>query len=146
MCPVTLTDTVTISYTATLENGELIDRSPEDKPVTLSIGGGRLFQAVEACLFGMEPGDTRTVNIQPEDAYGHHIDELVQEIPLAGFKGKIEPKPGMILSLNMQRDEKSHKVPATVVSVSNDMVTVDYNHPLAGQVIVYDVTLIAIND
>lgn len=146
MCPVALTDTVTITYTATLENGELIDRSPEDKPVTLSIGGGRLFQAVEACLFGMEPGEARRVNIQPEDAYGHHIDELVQEIPLAFFKGKIEPKPGMILSLNMQRDEKDHKVPATVVSVSNDMVTVDYNHPLAGQVIVYNVNLVAIND
>lgn len=146
MCPVALTDTVTITYTATLENGELIDKNPEDKPVTLSIGGGRLFQAVEACLFGMEPGETRMVNVQPEDAFGHHLDELVQEVPLAGFKEKVEAKPGMILSLNVQRDGKNHKVPATVVSVSDDAVRVDYNHPLAGQVIVYNVTLIGINN
>jgi FKBP-type peptidyl-prolyl cis-trans isomerase 2 len=145
MCPVTLTDTVTLSYTATLENGEMIDKSPEDKPVTLSIGGGRLFKAVEACLFGMEPGETRVVNVEPEDAYGHHLDELVQKIPADGFKGKIDPKPGMILALNVERDDGTHKIPATVLSVDEDTITVDYNHPLAGKVIVYTVFLIAIN-
>jgi len=145
MCPVALTDTVTIAYTATLENGELIDKSQKDKPVTLSIGGGKLFKAVEACLFGMEPGETRRINIQPEDAYGHHLQELVQEVPLAGFKGNNEPKPGMILALTMQKDGEDHKVPAMVVSVDDATVTVDYNHPLAGKVIVYTVTLVAIN-
>ena len=145
MCPVALTDTVTITYTATLENGELIDKSQEDKPITLSIGGGKLFKAVEACLFGMEPGETRRINIQPEDAYGHHIQELIQEVPLAAFKGKNEPKPGMILALTMQKDGEDHKIPAMVVSVDEETVTVDYNHPLAGQVIVYTVTLVGIN-
>jgi FKBP-type peptidyl-prolyl cis-trans isomerase 2 len=145
MCPVALTDTVTIAYTATLENGELVDKSTENKPVTLSIGGGKLFKAVEACLFGMEPGETRRINIQPEDAYGHHIQELVQDVPLAGFKGKNEPEPGMILALTMQKDEEDHKIPAMVVSVGDETVTVDYNHPLAGKVIVYTVTLVAIN-
>ena len=146
MCPVALTDTVTITYTATLENGELIDKSPDDKPVTLTIGGGRLFKAVEASLFGMEPGETRVINVQPEDAFGHHLEELVHDVPLARFKGKIEPKPGMILSLNVQRENQQHQVPATVVAVTDDTVTVDYNHPLAGQVIAYRVTLIAINN
>ena len=145
MCPVTLTDTVTIAYTATLENGELIDKSQEDTPVTLSIGGGKLFKAVEACLFGMEPGETRRINIQPEDSYGHRLQELVQEVPLARFKGRNEPKPGMILALTMKKNGKDHKIPAMVVSVGDETVTVDYNHPLAGQVIVYTVTLVAIN-
>lgn len=145
MCPVALTDTVTIAYTATLENGELIDKSQEDKPITLSIGGGKLFKAVEACLFGMEPSETRMINVQPEDAYGHHLQELVQDVPLAGFKGKNELETGMILTLTMQKDGEEHKIPATVVSVGDETVTVDYNHPLAGQVIVYTVTLVAIN-
>lgn len=145
MCPVALTDTVTIAYTATLENGELIDKSQEDKPITLSIGGGKLFKAVEACLFGMEPGETRRINIQPEDAYGLHLQELVQDVPLAGFKGKNELETGMILTLTIQKDGEEHKIPATVVSVGDETVTVDYNHPLAGQVIVYTVTLVAIN-
>jgi len=145
MCPVALTDTVSIYYKATLENGELIEETDKDRPVTLAIGRGTLFPAVEACLFGMEPGESRVINVQPEDAYGHHSKDLVQEIPLANFKGKIEPKPGMVLSLNLQRDGQDHKIPATVVSVSDDTVTVDYNHPLAGQVIVYTVTLVGIH-
>jgi len=146
MCPVALTDTVTISYTATLENGELLEQSDKDTPLTLSIGGGRLFKAVEASLFGMEPGETRQINVQPEDAYGHHIDELVQEIPLDTFKGKIDPAPGMILSLHLQRENETHQVPATVIHVDTTHVTVDYNHPLAGKIIVYTVTLIGINN
>ena len=146
MCPVALTDTVSIHYRAALENGEVIEESDKDKPVTLDIGRGRLFPAVEACLFGMEPGETRVINVQPEDAYGHHVEDLVQEIPLANFKGKIEPKPGMVLSLNLQRDGRDHRIPATVVSVGDETVTVDYNHPLAGKVIVYTVTLVGIHN
>ncbi len=143
MCPVALTDTVTLTYTATLENGELIDKSPEGKPVTISIGRGTLFMAVEASLFGMESGETRQVNIQPEDAYGHRLKELVQEVPRNKLKGDV--KPGMILSLTVQKEGEQHQVPATVVSVTDDTVTVDYNHPLAGEIIVYTVTLVGIN-
>jgi FKBP-type peptidyl-prolyl cis-trans isomerase 2 len=145
MCPVALTDTVTIAYTAALENGEIIEQSDKDKPVTLSIGGGTLFKAVEACLFGMEPGDTRQINVQPEDAFGLHLDELVQKINKKTFPESFDPKPGMIVSLNLQREDGTHSVPATVVAADDDSVTVDYNHPLAGQIIVYTVTLVAIN-
>ena len=145
MCPVSLTDTVTVNYTAALENGEVIDKKYEHTPLTLAIGSGTLCRAVEACLFGMEPGQSRVIRIEPEDAYGPHHKELIQEIPLNSFQGRLEPKPGMILSLNVQRDGESHKVPATVVAVQDKAVTVDYNHPLAGQVIVYNVTLVGIN-
>ncbi|RUM39968.1 MAG: peptidylprolyl isomerase [Desulfocapsa sp.] len=145
MCPVALTDTVSITYTAALENGEIIDKNPDDKPLIVPIGRNTLFPAVEACLFGMEPGQTRQINVEPEDAFGHHLKELVQEIPRDTLKGKIDPKPGMILALNVDKDGETHKVPATVVAVNNDMVTVDYNHPLAGEVIVYTVTLVGIH-
>ena len=145
MCPVALTDTVSITYTAALENGEIIDKNPDDKPFILSIGRNTLFPAVEACLFGMEPDQTRQINVEPEDAFGDRLEELVQQIPLDSLKGKIDPEPGMILALNVNRDGKPHKVPATVVAVNDDMVTVDYNHPLAGEVIVYTVTLVGIH-
>jgi FKBP-type peptidyl-prolyl cis-trans isomerase 2 len=64
---------------------------------------------------------------------------------LERFKGKIDPKPGMILSLNLKREDGEHKIPATVVSVDDKTVTVDYNHPLAGQIIVFTVTLVGIH-
>ncbi|MCI5145029.1 MAG: peptidylprolyl isomerase [Candidatus Electrothrix sp. AR3] len=145
MCPVALTDTVAVTYTASLDNGEVIEKKYQETPLTLSIGSGMLCKAVEACLFGMEPGQKRMIRVEPEDAYGLRQNELIQEIPQAHFQGKIEPKPGMLLSLNVERDGKSHQVPATVMQVNDEAITVDYNHPLAGEVIVYNVTLVGIN-
>ncbi len=145
MSPVALTDTVTITYKATLKSGEVIDATPENKPLTLSIGDGKIFPAVEVSLLGMEPGQTRTVTIAPEDAYGPHYKELVHTLPRSIFEGKIEPRPGMILSLALEKDGREEQVPATVLSVNNDTVTVDYNHPLAGKPITYTVTLVGIN-
>ncbi len=146
MSRVALTDTVTIHYTAQLENGELIDATDKDKPLTLAIGRGTLFPAVEACLFGMEPGETRSVHVQPEDAYGHHLDDLLQVVPRKNFPDKADLSPGMILSLTIKKEGQQHAIPATVVETDDNTVTVDYNHPLAGQVIVYTVSLVGINN
>ena len=145
MCPVALTDTVTVTYTASLDTGELIEKRDEKNPATVSIGSGALCKAVEACLFGMEPGQSRIIRVEPEDAYGPHHNELVQQIPLSHFQGKLDPKPGMVLSLSVERDGEQHKVPATITEVRDNSITVDYNHPLAGQVIVYEVSLISIH-
>ncbi|MCL2789033.1 MAG: peptidylprolyl isomerase [Desulfobulbus sp.] len=144
MCPVQLFDVVSVSYTATLPSGEIIESTPEGKPLTLAIGSGQILKAAEASLLGMEPGQTRTVHIQPEDAFGPYRQGLVQEIPSAVFAGRIDPKPGMVLSLNMTKDGAAHQVPATVLAAGNETVTVDYNHPLAGRVITYTITLHAI--
>jgi len=144
MRPVHLFDTVSVSYTATLPSGEVIESAPETKPVTLTIGSGRILKAVEASLLGMEPGQTKTVHIQPEDAYGPYYKALVREVSRATFAGRIDPKPGMILSLAVEKDGVKQQVPATVLAAGNETVTVDYNHPLAGRVITYTVTVHAI--
>ncbi len=144
MCPVALTDTVNISYTATLESGEVIEKVPATKPVAVSIGSGKVSMAVEASLLGMNPGETRTVHIQPEDAHGPHYQSLVHDIDRSSFNGKIEPKPGMILSLTVNKDGVDQQVPATITDVNDESVTIDYNHPLAGKVLTYSITLHAI--
>lgn len=144
MRPVQLFDTVSVSYTATLPSGEVLESAPSTKPVTLTIGSGRILKAVEASLLGMEAGQTRTVHIQPEDAYGPYYKALVHEVPRATFAGRIDPKPGMILSLAVEKDGVQQQVPATVLAAGNETVTVDYNHPLAGRVITYTVTVHAI--
>jgi FKBP-type peptidyl-prolyl cis-trans isomerase 2 len=144
MCPVQFTDTVSVSYSAALENGEVFESVPEEKPIQVEIGSGRILKAVEACMLGMEPGETRTVTVLPEDAYGPYFKELVHDIPLTGFGDRISPKPGMLLALTMERDGRTEQVPATVLKVTDDMVTVDYNHPLAGKSLVYTFRLHAI--
>ncbi len=144
MCPVQITDTISASYTASLPTGEVVESVPEKKPITLSIGSGRILKAVEASMLGMEPGDTKTVQIQPEDAFGTHYKSLVHEISRSGFKDKLDPKPGMILSLRIEKDGVEQQVPATVLAVNDELITVDYNHPLAGKVITYAIKLHAI--
>ena len=144
MCPVQLFDTVSVSYTATLPSGEVIESAPETKPIILTIGSGRILKAVEASLMGMEPGQSKTVHIQPEDAYGPYYKALVHEVSRATFAGRIDPKPGMILSLAVEKDGVKQQVPATVLAAGSETVTIDYNHPLAGRIITYSVTLHAI--
>ncbi len=144
MCPVQLFDTVSVSYTATLPTGEVIESAPETKPIILTIGSGRILKAAEASLLGMEPGQSKTVHIQPEDAYGPYYKALVHEVSRATFAGRIDPKPGMILSLTVEKDGVKQQVPATVLAAGSETVTVDYNHPLAGRIITYSVTLHAI--
>ena len=144
MNPVQFLDTVSVSYTAALPSGEIIESVPEDTPITLAIGSGRILKAVEASLVGLTPGQTRTVDILPEDAYGPYHRALVHEIPRASFADRIDPKPGMILALSVDRDGQSQQVPATVLAAGNQTVTVDYNHPLAGKTITYTVKVHAI--
>jgi FKBP-type peptidyl-prolyl cis-trans isomerase 2 len=146
MPQVQLLDTVSISYTATLPSGEVIESVPETKPITLVIGSGHIFKAVEASLMGMEPGQSRTVNIQPEDAYGPYYKTLLHEVARSSFSGKIDPQPGMILSLAIEKDGTQQQVPATVLATSKETVTVDYNHPLAGRTITYTVKVHAIGN
>lgn len=146
MCPVQITDTISVSYTAQLDSGEIIEGAPETKPVILSIGSGRILQAVEASTIGMEPGETKTVKILPEDAYGPYFKDLIHELPIASFGNKVAPKPGMILSLAIEKDGVEQQVPATVLAINNDSVTVDYNHPLAGKAITYTVKLHSIGN
>ncbi|WP_028584482.1 FKBP-type peptidyl-prolyl cis-trans isomerase [Desulfogranum mediterraneum] len=146
MCPVQLTDQILVSYTATLDSGEAVESVPENKPIALAIGSGRILQAVEASLLGMEPGESKTVRILPEDAFGRYYKSLVHEVPLANFGNKVQPKPGMILSLSVEKDGQEQQVPATVLGINNDTVTIDYNHPLADKAITYTVKLHAIGN
>ncbi len=139
MKTVQLFDTVSVSYTATTPSGEVVEQVPENKPITLTIGSGRILRAVEASLMNMAPGEIRTVQILPEDAFGPHHKELVHEIPRESFGDRLDPKPGMILSLAVNRDGDKQQVPATVLAANQKIVTVDYNHPLAGMTITYTV-------
>ncbi|MGI6655508.1 MAG: FKBP-type peptidyl-prolyl cis-trans isomerase [Desulfobulbus sp.] len=144
MCPVQLLDTVSVSYTAALPSGEVVEHVPETEPITLAIGSGRILKAAEVCMLGMEPGESRTVDIQPEDAFGSYQKALVQTLPRSAFGDRLDPKPGMILALNIEKNGMEQQVPATVLAADSTSVTVDYNHPLAGRVITYTMKLHAI--
>lgn len=124
-----------------IENGEVFEKTPDDHPLLLVLGQNSIFPKVEEALETMQPGETKSIRLEPEDAYGPHHQDLVQTIPAGNFPPTIQPAPGMVLSLAVEREGKQEKVPATVIAVDNDRVTVDYNHPLAGKTVIYTVKL-----
>jgi len=137
-------DTVIISYTGKLDNGEIFKAVPPEEPITVQIGNSELPPTVEIELIGMKKGQTKKIKIPPDEGYGPRLKELLHEVPRANFGDKIVPKPGMILSQKIEKDGVIHDVPVTVIENKEDLVVIDYNHPLAGHHLTFELTLLDI--
>ena len=146
MTKITNNSTITIAFVGKLDNGEVFKTVKEDSPFTVKIGNQDLPPTLENALIGMSEGETKTIRLTPDEGYGARQKMLTQEISLQSFGEKIQPKPGMILSLKVEKDGKEHQVPATIMEIKNDIVTVDYNHPLAGHFLTYDVHILTVEN
>ncbi|MDJ0624576.1 MAG: FKBP-type peptidyl-prolyl cis-trans isomerase [Desulfocapsaceae bacterium] len=144
MSTITNNSTITIAFIGKLDNGEIFKSVDENSPFTLQLGNQELPPTVENALIGRSAGDIIKVRVSPEEGYGGRQKLLVQKISKKSLGDKIVPKPGMILSLTVSKDGVDHQVPATVMSVAGDMVEIDYNHPLAGHHLNYEVTIIKV--
>lgn len=137
-------DTVTLAFTGKLDTGDIFTEVSKDNPLAVTIGNLELPPSLESALIGMEVGDTKTVRLSPEEGFGPRHKDLVQVINNSRILEKIQPKPGMVLSLKTEKDGQEHLVPATVLKVTEAGIEVDYNHPLAGHHLTYTVTIIGI--
>lgn len=137
-------DTVVIAFTGTLDNGEVFYEVKKDEPMHVVIGGANLPPSLEETICKMAVGDQQKVRVPPEEAYGPRQKELLQTIDNQEIIDRLQPKPGMIISLKTTKDGEEVSVPATVIEVEGSQVTVDYNHPLAGHHLNYKVELLDI--
>ncbi len=137
-------DSIIITFTGTLDNGEVFMEINADAPMQVIIGESELPPTVESGIMGMTRGQTRKIRVPPEEGYGPRLKELVHEVPLKSFGEKIIPKPGMILSQKAEKDGIEQRVPATVIEVKENSVVIDYNHPLAGHDLTYSLTVVEI--
>lgn len=137
-------DTVTLAFTGTLDNGTEFMTVSQENPLKIHIGASEMPPTVENALVGMKVGQTRKVRVSPDEGYGPRQKDLLQTISNTEFISKLKPKPGMILSLKIQREGTEHQVPATVIEVHENSVVVDYNHPLAGHHLTYNITILDI--
>jgi FKBP-type peptidyl-prolyl cis-trans isomerase SlpA len=138
-------DTVSIIYTGKMDNGEVFTTQDEQEPLVITLGNSDAPPTLEQALLGMTVGGKKTVRLPPEEGFGPRRKELLHTVDRKTFGNKLTPTPGMILSLNIEKDGSEHKVPATIIEVNNDTVVVDYNHPLAGHHLTYDLTITAID-
>jgi peptidylprolyl isomerase len=134
-------DTVVVIYDGTTENGELFDSSEASGPLEFTLGTGSVLPGFEENITGMTPGETKSFTLPPEAAHGLSKPELIHTIKRDGIKGHESVQIGMVLGLTMEHNSQQHQVPATVTAMDKQNITVDFNHPMAGQTLTYKVTL-----
>lgn len=133
-------DTVRIHYTGTLDDGSVFDSSEGEEPLELTLGSGEVIPGFEQAVEGMKPGDKKEVTIPSAEAYGSRNDEWVLVVERENFPEHIEPEPGQQLELS----QNGQSFVVTVTDVSDDSVTLDANHPLAGKDLRFALELVEI--
>lgn len=137
-------DTVRVHYTGTLQrNGEEFDSSRREgrSPLEFAAGSGQVIPGFDAGVLGLEPGGTVTVTIEPDDAYGPRHEELVQTVPVDHFADETPPEVGGMVNL-IAPDGQA--MPGVITAIEDGQVTLDFNHPLAGETLVFEIELVEI--
>lgn len=135
-------DTVKVHYTGKLENGDVFDSSREKEPFEFTVGNKAVIPGFEKGVVGMGVGDTKTIEIPPEEAYGAKQDELVVVVNKSEFPDDITPSVGQRLQIKQQ---DGNPVIVTITDLTEDSITLDANHPLAGYTLFFDVEIVDIN-
>ncbi len=134
-------DTVKIHYTGTLEDGTEFDSSAGREPLEFALGGGQVIPGFDSAVDGMAIGDSKTVTIPPGEAYGERHDQLVQEVPKTALPEDMKPEVGVQLQSQSPDGQVMNLI---VTEVAEETITVDGNHPLAGQALTFAIELVEI--
>ncbi|MHC4572120.1 MAG: FKBP-type peptidyl-prolyl cis-trans isomerase [Planctomycetota bacterium] len=134
-------DTVKVHYTGRLDDGTVFDSSAARDPLELTIGGDRLIPGFEQAVVGMNLGESKTVEIPADEAFGPYREELVTEVERSKLPMDIVPEVGQKLNMT---DVGGQTTVVTVAEVSESSITIDTNHPLAGKDLTFDIELVQI--
>ncbi len=134
-------DTVKVRYTGKLDNGRVFDASGNRAPLKLIIGENKVIPAFEQAIIGMQPGESKTINIPADEAFGTHREDLIRMVDRSAFSTDLEPKVGQRLKATCA-DGRSISV--TVTDIAESAVTIDANHLLAGENLTFDIELIEV--
>jgi peptidylprolyl isomerase len=134
-------DTVRVHYTGHLEDGTIFDSSAEREPLEFTLGRGTIIPGFEAAVEGMEVGEKKTQIVTYDDAYGPHMDEMVKIVERATIPEDMDIEVGQHLQITGATGES---VIVTIVEITDEDVTLDGNHPLAGQDLIFDIELVEI--
>jgi len=134
-------DTVRVHYTGRLEDGSVFDTSEGRDPLEFTLGGGEVIAGFDEAVTGMEEGERRSAHIAADDGYGVRREELVLEMPREQIPDDLDLEVGMMLELHRQ---DGNAVPVTVTDLGDVNVTLDANHPLAGEDLTFEVELVSI--
>ncbi|MBW4604932.1 MAG: peptidylprolyl isomerase [Calothrix sp. FI2-JRJ7] len=134
-------DTVTVHYTGKLTDGTVFDSSSGGDPLEFTIGTGQLIPGFEDAVVGMNAGDSKTTHIPVDQAYGTYRDDMVIEVDREQMPPELEPEIGQQLQLQQPTGQV---IPVVITEISDSTITLDANHPLAGEDLVFDIELVGI--
>ncbi|HEY9039257.1 MAG TPA: peptidylprolyl isomerase [Roseovarius sp.] len=134
-------DTVHIHYTGTLADGTVFDSSDGRDPLKFEVGSGQIIPGLDTAISGMTVGDKKTVEVPADQAYGQIDPNARQQVPREGIPADIPLDPGTQLQV---QTETGQVLPVTVLEVTEEHVTLDANHALAGKDLTFDIELVAI--
>jgi len=134
-------DTVKVHYTGKLEDGTVFDTSADRAPLQFTIGEGQIIPGFEQAVVGMNPGESKTIKVLTNDAYGPHREDMVLVVDRNQLPVDLIPEVGQQLQ---SRQPDGQIIVVTVIAVSESTVTVDANHPLAGKDLTFDIQLVEI--
>lgn len=138
--PTVIADDVVVSLQYTLKvNDEIVDSSDENEPLEFLQGYRNIIPGLEKELYGLKVGDTKNVTVQPADGYGEIDSEAVMDVPRDEFPEDIPLELGIELEV---RDEDGEILPATVTEITADSIRLDFNHPLAGETLDFEIKVL----
>jgi len=134
-------DTVQVHYTGKFGDGSVFDSSAGRDPLEFTVGAGQVIPGFEQAVEGMAVGQTKTVTIPAAEAYGDRVAEAVLQVPREQLPPDLEPEVGQQL---VMQSRDGRQIPIVVVEVTEDSITIDANHPLAGRDLTFEIELIAV--
>ncbi len=133
---------ISVEYTGTLGNGQVFDSSQGRRPLEVHMGAGQMIKGFEVQLMGMALNEKKVFTLSPEDAYGPRNADLMQSIPRSEVPPELDLQVGMIVGLVTP---EGNQVPARVVRLDDADLTVDLNHPLAGESLTFEIEVVGLS-
>jgi peptidylprolyl isomerase len=134
---------VSVDYKGTLQNGDVFDTSHGRQPLEVKMGAGQLIAGFEKELMGMSLNEKKSFTIDPEDAYGQRNEGLMRDIARTDVPSEINPEVGMTVGMYTPEGQQ---IPAQIVHVDNEKISLDLNHPLAGKTLTFDIEVVGISN
>ena len=134
-------DKVNILFEAKLKTGEIVLKTEEEKPLEITVGEGIIPKSLEDALINMKSGESKTMTLEPIEAFGPRIQDLIIELPKDGFGPEACLELGSKVSINSTEGKKFFGI---IMEIKDEIITVDFNHPLAGKSLVCTVKVVSI--
>ncbi len=135
-------DLVKVHYTGKLLDGEVFDSSVGRSPLEFTVGAGQMIKGFDTAVDGMELNEKKTITIPSAEAYGPYNAELLQQVPKSNLPAELEPEIGQKL---VATNDQGQQIPVLITAITEETITIDANHELAGKDLVFDIELVSIN-